>query len=244
MAACREHPIGGRINMSINRIVRRGSIALSLSLLAVGGSLTRDAAACGGEWGPALFEPDHRPRVIPLAEKALEEGRTVAAAGYVIRAMPHIRSLDPTRAPIVERAQRVLALALAQHSGALPIQLEVPGYARGTWEGRETEQRATNLHWAVGSLEKMMEGNEEDAALETDLAFVMAKLPERRAEARTRLERLAARDLIASAEGYATLAELRAASGDRDGQKLALVRCLAMAKAKDLCAATSGESAS
>jgi hypothetical protein len=63
----------------------------------------------------------------------------------------------------------------------------------------------------------------------------MARLPEHRNEARTILEDLAKRDLIASPEGYAALATLRLQFGDADGQKLALKRCEAMAKTQDVC---------
>jgi hypothetical protein len=224
--------------------VRRSSVALSFSLLAAVGMLARDAHACGGEWGPMMIEPDHRPRAIPLAEKALEEGKSVAAAGIVIRVIPHIRSLEPTSAPIVERAERVLALALARHGGALPIEREVPEYARGTFADRSPTARDSNLKWAVASMRALSDKSREDAALETDLAEVLAKLPEHKKEAQERLERLAARDLIASAEGYAALATLRSEAGDSQGEKVALVRCRAMAKSKDMCPAVPGESAS
>jgi hypothetical protein len=61
-------------------------------------------------------------------------------------------------------------------------------------------------------------------------------LPEFRAEARSRLEKLAERDLVASAQGYAALAELRAIAGDVDGGKVALLRCQKMSKTPALCA--------
>ena len=63
----------------------------------------------------------------------------------------------------------------------------------------------------------------------------LARVPEHRSEARSLLEDLAKRDLIASPEGYAALAMLRSQSGDADGQKLALKRCEAMAKSQDAC---------
>lgn len=217
------------------------SLILSSVLFA---ALPRDAAACGGEWGPALFEPDHRPRVVPLAEKALERGNSVAAAGFIVRAMPHIRSLSPTKTPIVGRAERVLALALARHGGALPLEREVPDYARGSWGGRTEAERAANLSWASGSLRALHDAKRDDPALETDLAEALSKLPATRQEARDRLEQLAKRDLIGSAEGYAVLAELRAESGDKAGEKLALTRCRALAKGSTTSCGVAGESAS
>lgn len=72
--------------------------------------------------------------------------------------------------------------------------------------------------------------------MQTELAEALARLPEFRAEARSLLEKLAARDLIASAQGYAALAELRAGAGDVDGGKVALLRCQKMSKTPALCA--------
>lgn len=228
---------------SIRRFRRRTVIA-TVGAFALIGSLGRDASACGGEWGPVLIEPDYRPRAIPLAEKALDEGRTVAAAGIVIRVIPHIRKLEPTSSPIVARAHRVLALAIARHRGALPIEREVPSYARGAWSGKNATERGLNLRWAVSTMQALAKQDPSDPAIETDLAEVLAQLPEHREDARARLERLAKHDLIVSAEGYAILAELRGEAGDVQGRTAALVRCRAMARAEASCPAPAGESAS
>jgi hypothetical protein len=91
------------------------------------------------------------------------------------------------------------------------------------------------MAWSVQVLKRQADAKSDDVALKTDWAEAMARLPEYRAEARTILEDLAARDLIASPEGYASLAALRSQSGDTNGQKLALQRCEAMAKSQDAC---------
>jgi hypothetical protein len=188
-------------------------------------------------------EPDQRPRLIPLAEKALEQGRSREAAGIVVRVIPHIRSLKATSAPIVGRAMRVLAVALARGDGALSLQHEVPEYALGSWLGKNAKDREGNLRWAVSALSAVADTKKDDPGVETELSEAMARLPEFREQARTRLEKLASKDLIASPEGYATLARLRAQSGDANGEKLALTRCKAMAKSASMCALPS-ESAS
>jgi hypothetical protein len=223
--------------MSMLRNVQRGSVMVAVMVAAVVGSETRDAAACGGEWYPALMEPepDRRPVLIPLAEKALEEGRSVAAAGIVIRVIPHIKTLKPTSSKIVERAHRVLAKALTAHDGALPVDKEVPDYVQDTWLGETERARRQNLDYAVSSLSALSEAKPDDPGLETDLAQAMALLPELRSKALEKLERLAERDLITSPEAYALLAELRAEAGDQSGEKLALSRCRAMAKSADSC---------
>jgi hypothetical protein len=218
---------------------------LALPLAAALGLTPTRAQACGGEWYPALMErePDQRPRLIPMAEKALEQGRPIAAAGIVVRVIPHIRSLKAESSPIVARAMRVLAVALARGDGSLALEREVPDYAQGSWLGKSASARSGNLRWAVSALRAVSQDKKDDPALETELSEAMARLPELREQARDKLEGLAARDLIASPEGYAALARLRAQSGDAAGEKLALTRCKAMAKSAELCGAPS-ESAS
>ncbi len=231
--------------MSLLSNVSRRSWSLSLPLMAALALSVSPASACGGEWYPALMErePDQRPRLIPMAEKALEQGRPLEAAGIVVRVIPHIRSLKAKSSPIVERAMRVLAVAVARGDGSLALEREVPDYALGSWLGKNAKDRDVNLHWAVSALSAVAASKKDDPGVETELSEAMARLPEFREQARTRLENLATRDLIASPEGYATLARLRAQSGDADGEKLALTRCKAMAKSAALCAAPS-ESAS
>lgn len=231
--------------MSLLRKVSHSSWMFALPLGAALGLTPNSARACGGEWYPALMErePDQRPRLIPMAEKALEQGRPIAAAGIVVRVIPHIRGLKAESSPIVARAMRVLAVALARGDGSLSLEREVPDYAQGSWLGKSESARSSNLHWAVSALSAVSQSKKDDPALETELGEAMARLPELRERAREKLEQLAARDLIASSEGYAALARLRAQSGDAAGEKVALTRCKAMAKSAALCAVPS-ESAS
>jgi predicted Zn-dependent protease len=112
---------------------------------------------------------------------------------------------------------------------------EVPSEVLGAWRGAGAGESAANLAWSVAVLKRQSESKTDDVGLKTDLAEAMARIPEQHAEARTILEELAKRDLIASPEGYAALASLRSQSGDTDGQKLALKRCEAMAKSQDAC---------
>lgn len=74
--------------------------------------------------------------------------------------------------------------------------------------------------------------------MQTELAEALAKVDSHKAEAKQLLETLAQKDLIASPQGYATLAELRSAAGDSAGQKVALKRCESMAKTSNVCRAS------
>ncbi len=77
-----------------------------------------------------------------------------------------------------------------------------------------------------------------DPSVKTELAEALARLESHRQEARGILEELAKKDLIASPEGYAALAELRRAAGDEPGQRAAAERCRAMAgEGAGLCGA-------
>lgn len=197
-------------------------------------ALARDARACGGEWYPAVMV-DPRIHGVAQAERSLANGNHLAAAASVIRMMPHIKSLKSKGGSLVARAERVLAVALARAHGALSVAREVPPDVLGEWQGAREQERDANLSWSIQVLERLSANKADDLALRTDLAEALAGVPQRRGEARTILEDLAQRDLIASPQGYAALAALRQHAGDADGQQLALKRCQAMAKSQDAC---------
>jgi hypothetical protein len=196
--------------------------------------LAQDARACGGEWYPEVMV-DPLIHGVAQAEKTLASGNRLAAAASVLRMIPHIKSLKSKPGSLVARAERVLAVSLSRSQGALPVGNEVPVEVLGAWRGAGDGESAANLAWSVAVLKRQSESKSDDVALKTDLAEAMARIPEQRAEARTILEELAKRDLIASPEGYAALASLLRQSGDTAGQKLAVRRCEAMAKNQDAC---------
>lgn len=209
--------------------------AVAMGVCAGASLLAPDARACGGEWYPEVMVVDPLIHGVAQAEKTLASGNRLAAAASVIRMIPHIKSLKSKPGSLVARAERVLAVALSRNQGALPVGNEVPSEVLGAWRGAAEGEAAANLAWSVNVLKRQSASKSDDVALKTDLAEAMARIPEQRAEARTILEELAKRDLIASPEGYAALALLRRQSGDADGQKLALKRCEAMAKNQDAC---------
>jgi len=212
-------------------------VLAGLAACAVAGSVSSEARACGGEWVPAV-EVDHRPEGVARAEKALIKGQHAAAAAMVIRMMPHIKTLKAKNSTLVARAQRILAVATARNSGALPVGKEVPSYAQGTWLGKSAAQRTQNLEWAISTLRTINGIKKDDPSVQTELAEALARVDSHQAEARQILEKLAKKDLIASPEAYAALAQLRSAAGDEKGQKVALQRCEAMAKKASVCKAS------
>lgn len=220
------------MNKAFGRLAMAG-----LAAFAVVGAAAADAKACGGEWVPAV-EVDHRPEGVARAEKALNNGNSLAAAAMVIRMMPHVATLNPKKSTLVARAQRILAVATARSNGSLNVGKEVPDYAQGTWLGKTEKARSANLEWSIATLKKMNEIKADDPSVQTELAEALAKVDSHKAEAKQLLETLAQKDLIASPQGYATLAQLRSDAGDSAGQKVALKRCESMAKTSNVCRAS------
>jgi hypothetical protein len=213
------------------------ALVMAAGLFASIGVASTPAVACGGEWAPEV-EIDHRIQGVAFAEKQFDDGHALSAAATVIRVMPHVGTLNPHRSKLVERAQRILAVAIARGEGELSVAKEVPDYAQGKWLGKTADHRQANLGWAVETLRQVSKIKKDDTTVKTDLAEALAKVPAHQAEARQMLEDLAKRDLVSTPEAYAALAKLRSLAGDAKGQKLALERCAKMAKSIAVCGET------
>jgi hypothetical protein len=215
-----------------NRIART---ALAATLALAGFVAAPTAHACGGGWWPEE-NVDYRIHGVAQAEKQLDKGNYEAAAGAVIRMIPHIKNYKGTsKDPIVRRALRVLAVATARTNGKLALKRELPFYLQGSWLGKDGAAQQTNLKWAVATLSKAAEDKKDDVVLEGDLALAMARTEGQKAEGIKRLEALAQKDLLTSPEAYAELAKVRAAKGDGDGRTAAIQRCKAMSDVADVC---------
>jgi uncharacterized protein (DUF2267 family) len=214
-------------------------LALALAALSTVTATAADAVACGGEWYPEIVV-DPRIDGVARTEKSFDKGKHAAAAAAVIRMMPHVRDLNPKKSTLVARGMRVLAVAIARENGALPVASELPRHIRGAWLGEKAGDREANLAWAVQTLRTIDTVKQSDPASRTDLAEALARVETHRAEARTILEELAKKDLVATPEGYAVLAELRRGAGDQKGVQLALQRCEAMAQKSEICHMSKG----
>jgi predicted Zn-dependent protease len=202
------------------------SLALASAMFVTGSG--SDAKACGGEWYP-IIRIDPRIHGVAQAEKALNSGRLAEAGASVVRMIPHIKTLNGSKTPLIARAERVLALSLSRGEGALSNELAIPREVQDTWLGKNAEDRSANLTWAVSVLKRQSDKKQDDPALLTDLGEAMARLEAERPKARAILEQLAAKDLVATPEGYRALAELRRLAGDSKGEHVALERCRALA---------------
>jgi hypothetical protein len=208
-------------------------LALCLGTLA-SAFAAADAGACGGEEiMPAI---DYRVMGVARAEQALRDGHALAAAGSILRMFPEIHRAQNVRAPLVDRASRVLAMAAVRAGGALSkIDKEIPHELSGTWRGATAKERQANLEWSISALRRLNERRQNDPALQTDLGEALSKVEAHGAEALKILGELGDKDLVASPEGYAALAQLRAQAGDTEKRDAAAKKCETMAKNAATC---------
>ncbi len=211
-------------------------LVAALTIAAALGSFSDNARACGGGWWPEV-NIDYRIQGIARAEKALDAGDNRAAAGAVLRMIPHIRNYKTTTSDsIINRALRVLAVATARSGGELHIKRQIPAQLHDTWLGNNSETRQANLMWSVNTLQAAAKAQKTaDPVMQGELGEALAQLDSTRTEGRKLLEKLDHQDLLTSPQAYAVLAKLRASAGDEGGQAAALKRCRAMAKDASMC---------
>ena len=176
------------------------------------------AAACGES---ISFEVDPKVMLLSQAETSLGAGKARAAAVSVLNAFPKLRTATGGD-PMLARAQRIAALAVVRTEGLLAV-----GEA---FQASTAEQRRANLEWATATLRRLNEEKKNTPALQTELGEALSKLPETQGEALALLDKLAKKDLITSAHGWATLAKLCRSSGDQEGHEAAMKRYEALAK--------------
>ncbi|WP_272428944.1 tetratricopeptide repeat protein [Polyangium jinanense] len=198
--------------------------ALGLAALAAIPAVSNDAAACGDVFIPEI---DHRIQGLANAEQTMRDGKIVASAQSIVRMFPEIRSINPGKDGMLQRAQRTLAVALVRADGGIDLD--------PTWRGKTPEQRQKNVAWAVAALERLREQRKNDPAVDTDLGEALAKVSGRKDEARSLLQGLADRDLMATPQGYATLGRLQNEAGNTTARDAAVQRCNTMAKDSSIC---------
>ena len=173
---------------------------------------------------------DTKTPLIARAEKALNDGQFTPAAVGVMQVFPKIKTTSGSSTPLAARGLRIMALAIARTDGALSV--------GGVFNGATPEDRAANLEWAITTLRSLSALRPHVPFLKTDLGEALSKVPKHRPEALKILSELAEKDLITSAHGYAALARLREASGDKPGGDAALKRCETIAKKPGTCRAS------
>lgn len=220
----------GMATRSSRRFVVSAALASALALPLIGAT-EQTADAC--ENGVQIVVDNNTPR-IARAEKALNEGQFTHAAVGVMQVFPKIKSTSPSSTPLAARGLRIMALAITRTDGALSV--------GGAFTGASHEEKAANLEWAITTLRSLSKLRPHVPFLQTDLGEALSKVDKHRPEALKILSELADKDLITSAHGYAALARLRDASGDKKGGDAALQRCEAIAKKPGVCRASAAPS--
>jgi hypothetical protein len=206
------------------RLFSASILALPLGLLGA----PAPAAACGTEVFSII---DNSAQGISSAESALGKGSVASAATQVFRVFPRLKTTKPGAGPLSDRALRILALATVRTDGALTVGSGI------NWPmaGGTPEQKDANLLFAIDTLRKLNEKRANSPSLQTDLAEALGKVPRFKSEAYAILTELAKKDLVASAEGYATLAKLHEAMGEGAPRDAAVKRCEGMTKTPKAC---------
>ena len=178
-----------------------------------------EARACGES---IAFEVDPNVLLLSQAEGNLSGGKPRAAALDALKVFPKIKSAKPGTSPLLARAQRIVAMSIVRTDGMLTAGKE--------FQASNADERRANLEWAVSTLRRLSAAKKNTPSAETDLGEALAKLPETAPEALAILDKLARKDLVTSARGYQTLAELRKAAGDDEGHVAALKKYETLAK--------------
>jgi hypothetical protein len=205
-------------------------VAMSLMLPFGISAAPHAASACGNAVNEVV---DTGAINIAAAEKALSEGRHAAAVVGVSKAFPSIKQTAVGQKPLSDRGLRILALAAVRTEGALNVV--------NVMKGTTAEEKAENLQFAIDTLRKLNARRTNNPSFQTDLGEALSKVPRFKAEAFKILDELAKKDLIASPEGYASLAKLRENLGDKDGAVAAVKRCSGMTKNPKMCQASSSD---
>ena len=204
---------------SLVRVIWAVGFAFPLALAAA----PESASACGTAVKRVVDDNSMR---VSRSEQLLGDGKYAMAAVSVVQAFPALKIVKVGDSPLSDRALRIMALANVRTEGAVNV---------GGFQAANPAQKAANLEWAVATLRSLNAKRINNPTYQTDLGEALSKLPKHQDEARKLLGDLADKDLLTSAEGYAALARLRAASGDSAGRDAAVKRCEGMAKEAKVC---------
>lgn len=214
---------------------RTSAMALS-SVLCVGLLCPASSEAC---MHVMTFDKDDAVAAVARADRQLSEGlaisayRTARQARRQLERHARAEGADASSRALIERAGRITAVAVVRLDGRTPLDYRTA--RRHVVRGRE--QRS--LGWALQRLRAFSDEHPDDLRARVHYAEALARFAEHRSEAAEILTRLADRDLIPDAHGYATL--LRVTSPRSEAWDTALTRCQEMASdhASRICPSSS-----
>lgn len=175
----------------------------SLVLTACALMTSHDVRACGNGVEHRINQTT---RDVMVAESHSAVGRHTEAARVLLKRYPRIKGTRIGASGAGDRAVNTMAQAVIRSRGELDVGALFPG---GT-----TAQREQNLAWSLHVLRTFSIQKPKDARATTNLAEAYAIFPEHQPEAKRLLTFLEDKDLVATAQGYAALADLRERSGE------------------------------
>jgi hypothetical protein len=181
----------------------------AIAFLSVLVAVTAAEAECHACHNGVAYDLDRDVRAVDRAERLLVRGDADQAMRVAHGAMSRMRRFAPrTSGERVERAQRVIAVAVVRLSGRVDLQ------RHRAVEYTTEPQRVRNLEWARDLLARL-EARNDDPRLTAEYAEALASIEASRADALRRLRELESRDLLPDSNAYRVLAELERAEGNR-----------------------------
>ncbi|MFK7991624.1 MAG: hypothetical protein AB8I08_36745 [Sandaracinaceae bacterium] len=204
--------------------MKRATLTALAAMVTLGLGMPSTSEAC---MHIVEFSKDDAVAAVAQADRMLSEGRATRAYQAARRARRrlerHMRAngRDAATEAVVARARRITALAAVRLDGYTPVSARTA--RRHVLRGRAER----SLRWARERLRTRAEARPEDLRAQMHYAEALARLPDGRAEAAQILGRLAERDLMPDAHGYAAL--LRVSAPGSQSWNRALTRCQQMA---------------
>ncbi|MBK6514778.1 MAG: hypothetical protein IPM79_33520 [Polyangiaceae bacterium] len=220
-------------------------VGMAVGLVAI--APARDTSACGNEVELRLTPA----KLVADGEKLIAEGKARGAMDHVRAGLNNGQPLKFGENGLIDRGLIVAARAVVRSDGELEMlkgthvdaKKEAPPV-----EGGPT-QRVKNLSGALETLKAAAAKKGDDPVAQTDLGEALARIPGQEAEAKKILEALEDKGVMASAWGYAALAQLRAqtnreqpswlsaalVASEQAPRTVALERCSKMAARKEIC---------
>jgi hypothetical protein len=179
------------------------SLALPLAVLAAVATITGDAHAQSCGMGDIDWYGVERANV-SRADQLLQQGEPQKAASLLQHMWPRLHEAVPVESslPVIADGVRLMALAAVRTEGDIRSELG--------WSSWTPAERAHNVSWGVSRLRMLAATSPFSTVAKTDLGEALSRAPSTREEGRAILESLDASGSIASPEGYAALAFVRA----------------------------------
>lgn len=157
------------------------------------------------------------------AEKAFAKGDYRLAIQNAVGAKSTLAKRSTTyktsKDAVLIRGAKIVAISTIRLGGKVTLD-------RRAKSSRSKRNASKNISWATSTLEHLAKASKSDPELQTYLAQAYALNPKTRGKALAILTKLAKKDLLVDAHGFATLAQLHKAQKNTVAQKAAQKRCM------------------